>query len=338
MIYESQMKPMQRAISQFRQLIETHLNEIEEVPFSQLPEEDQKEWLRRDAELHPSGFPYCPLRDAYERLQRRHTDFVVTRTFDRDYYLNVGTVTHTALQTWIGRSRQIVGHWECTVCGHKTSKPRIRPKRCPDCGGNQIGYHELGGVHGANIHWHSDGLWRDKNGDYWVIDYKTSYTNAIRKHREQGPLFPYNNNRIQIETYIILLEAKLNIKIQGWMLIYLARDFPKYSYEVVGEIMTDERRELVEAHVVKSDTLFPKARKATTIAAFEELAEHKLCSSHRYYEEKVHSDYDECPLHKVCFRPEKLRAKIVKEIKLYRSRRDEQQSSDRTTTRRPTSK
>lgn len=322
--YDKDMSKVDLAIRELRLEMEKHLNETLEVPFTSLTKQEQAQWLKRDRELHPSSFPYCGLRDAYERLERRDNDFMIPISFANDFFLNVGTVAHTALQRWVGRNRKIVGNWICGRCKF-IHQVQIRPRKCSKCRAKDFDYEELGGQYRRYVFWHTDGLYKDKRSEYWVIDYKTSTKAQIEKHREKGNVFPYNTNKIQIETYAILLAKKLGIKIRGWILIYVSRDNPNYMFEHVGGEMDSDRREVVEKHLKTSDKIFPIVLEATTSSKFDELRKVKLCSSMRYYEKNVHSYFSECPLAKreCCFDKERLKAKIGKALRKYEKRNRE---------------
>lgn len=318
--YTSDMSDTQKAVREFDRDFDKFLNIAVGTPFSKLPEANQRSFMKRDSELHPSGFPYCGLRDGYQRLGLRLTDFLVFRKFDDDFYLNIGTVAHSALQLWLGESKKMYGDWKCLSCG-RLHAFQIKPRRCIKCRSKRFDYHEIGGKFGQNVYWHSDGLFKDSNGKWWVIDYKTSAVSAIQDHKKTGVRFPYKTNKIQIETYCVLLEQKLGIKISGWMLKYVSRDYPRFHNVTVAEKFTSERRELVTKHLKLSDKIFPIAREATDAETFDKLARHKLCSSKAYYLESIHNEYDPCPIYKDCFKPQRLEAAIESQIKLYLKRR-----------------
>lgn len=291
-------------------------DKIEEVKVSQLSQEDQDNFWRRDAELHPSSFPFCGLRDAYERLTRSE-DPVVQQNFSSDFYLNCGTVTHTASQNWLGKSKRLIGTWVCEACGN-TRAFGPRPKVCR-CGSVRIKYEELGGVDGE-ISWHTDGLFF-YNGEYWLIDFKTSSTYAIEKAneaRKQGKKadLPYAKNVFQIESYTVLVERKYNIKITGWLLIYMARDKPNsvwsYHQYVVGKQLTDARREQLWERINKFESSFKISKRAREypVQVFKKMIPAKLCGDKEFYETYVKSPFEECPLGDCCFKPRQLMAKL----------------------------
>lgn len=296
---------------------QTHIVERKDkVRVSQLSPEEQAEFWRRDKEWHPSSGPYCGLRDAYERYIRGE-DPEIEQDFSSDYYLNVGTVTHDAVQTWLGKSGKIIGKWRCEDCGNTRSFGPY-PGKCK-CGSIRIKYEELGGNDGV-ISWHTDGLF--KYGDeYWLVDYKTSSMFAIQKAidlRKQGKKtdLPYKKNVVQIENYTVLVERRYNIKITGWLLVYLPRDNPKQNYWifVAGKQLTDDRREELGTRIDNWAKDFKVAQQVTTkpIAVFKRLMPTKLCDSKEFYDEWVGTPFEQCPLAEngCCFRRSRLVAHI----------------------------
>lgn len=301
------MKPpsrLQSVVQEFRSVYETHVGKgAQELRVSELPESQQREWRKRDAELHPSSFPFCGLRHAYELLLRED-DPVVRQDFGRDYYLPAGHVFHAALQKWIGFSGVYIGDWRCQSCG-KTHKRRGRPKVCSRCGHQHLEYHELGGVWGDNIHWHTDGLFRTSDRKYWLVDFKSTSTYSIFQHRKTKSVFPYVSNRTQIESYTPLVEDLTGLEIEGWLLVYAARDKPNsmFNLEVVGNTLNTKRKAEIRTRLEQSDKDFPIARqvKERPVKVFRRLERTKLCEDRDYYDHFVHDQWDPCPLHKVCF-------------------------------------
>lgn len=293
-----------QAISAFKSTYEQHVSKGSyDLRVSELTAYELAEYNRREGELHPSSFPFCGLRYAYE-LANRVEDPVMHRDFGRDYYLPVGHAFHAAIQKWIGRSGVILGDWKCTGCG-RTHKIQAQPDVCRRCGGKNLEYHELGGAYGKNIHWHTDGIFQTPTDENWVIDYKSTSTFAIEKHYKAKNIFPYSSNRFQIETYIPLIEQTYNIPIAGWMLVYAARDAPASAYKlvVVGAAVSDKKKAVLLERLDTADSDWSVARNvlAKPIKVYKRLQDTKLCADRDYYDMVVHDQYNPCPLHKVCF-------------------------------------
>jgi hypothetical protein len=293
---------LSRTISRFRQLYEANVaNGSTEPRLSELPKRQRDNLLKRDGELHPSSFPFCGLRHAYERFTRED-DPIVHQNFGSDYFLSAGHVFHAALQKWLGRSGKMLGNWYCPKCKH-LHKHQATPEACVKCKCPDLEYQELGGTWGKHVHWHSDGVFKTK--DLWVVDYKSTSVHAIEKHFKTKSVFPYVRNRFQIESYVPLLEDLLETKIAGWLLVYAARDNPNHMYKtvVVGGQVDAERREVLRDRLVQADKDFGVALqvKEKPVRVFKRLKETKLCDSRDFYNDFIHDQYDPCPLSKVCF-------------------------------------
>lgn len=303
---------LQNVIAEFRGVYENHVSRGKYVTHvSELPERERANWLKRDGELHPSSFPYCGLRHAYELLQRP-ADPEIKMDFGRDYFLPAGTVFHEAVQKWIGFSGQFIGDWHCQKCKRVHAK-RIRPKACKSCGHTQLDYNELGGVWGKNVHWHTDGLFRTKAKRNWLVDFKTTSTYAIEQHRKTKNVFPYTSNRMQIEGYVPLVEDLTGLEIDGWMLVHCARDNPNHIYkvEVVGAVLKASHKETIRERITQADKDFAIARrvKELPVKVFARLQKTKLCEDRDFYDHFVNDQWNPCPLHKQCF-GNKLAAKL----------------------------
>jgi hypothetical protein len=69
---------------------------------------------------------------------------------------------------------------------------------------------------------HIDGIFRDRYGNYWIIDYKTtSVRGAPLKLKKPGVDYVE-----QVETYALLMQLQYGIKIKGVMLVFVRRDNP----------------------------------------------------------------------------------------------------------------
>lgn len=297
--------PARAVEREFAAYYKSALDDTLEFRLSDLPKEERTRFRRRQKQLHPSSFPYCGYRHAYEFLTTEK-DPVLYAGFGDDYYLGVGTLTHTALQKWLGRKGQVAGDWKCNACGH-VHEMQVLPKKCKACGSKTDGfeYEEVGGVWGSYIWWHKDGIFVDRKGRLWIIDYKTTSTNAIWQHKKKGDKFPYKENKHQAEAYVVLAEDKYKKPIHGWILFYASRDYPSFSFMPVAQVMTDERKEEIRARLKANDRTFK------TVLGLRDNPQHigrirngKLCSDRQFYRENVHHEYRPCPLYKHCFKPD----------------------------------
>lgn len=266
--------------------------------------------VKRREELHPSSFPYCGYRHAMEQLE-----FGDAETGENSammlYYVNVGSAAHLVFQEFMGKlgkrhgvAGRIIGDWKCTntECGHVLEFSTY--KKCPKCK-SDTEYEELGVKYRKRTVGHTDGLYKIR-GKYWVIDYKTSSIRAIEYYQKTGKGFPYTSNKYQIRSYIAYLEHKYGIEIEGWALIYAARDNPSTHYAIVGDTLHDDDRKWVSRYIKISDEMFHivRERVATldvTEQDIENLCKYKLCDSMSFYEDNVYDKFDPCPYATKCF-------------------------------------
>lgn len=303
-----------RLITAFKADYEKYISKAKDtLHVSMLSKRDQEDYWRRDQTLHPSSFPYCSLQSAYSRLQRPD-DPELERAFGFDYFLPVGTATHTALQRWFGRSGNMIGDWRCARASCRKSYAfQPHPKKC-SCGNRRFDYHELGGTWGKHVHWHTDGVYRLSDGSYWIVDFKTTSEYAIAQHRKTQSMFPYVSNVAQIETYIPLVEDNYKIEISGWLLAYISRDNPVHMWkqEFIARTVNASRRAELRAALTLADRDFGRSLqvKSQPIRVFKALVKTKICGDRDHYNQFVKDQYNPCPLAKVCFNRKKLQSEL----------------------------
>lgn len=299
---------------EFKRYLETHLKSTTESRLSDLSEEEQQEFLRRENELHPSSFPFCPLRNIYKRLIRE-LDPVVYSGFRGSYYTSVGHVTHSLLQHHLGIGGKILGNWKCLDCNH-VHKMTSHVKSCIKCKSSKLIFREIGGRYG-HVHWHKDGMFQTASGDLWLVDYKTSYAQAIFKYNSKGEGLPHNSNVAQIETYVPLAEDRLKVSIKGWILAYFARDYPVSAFAIVVKPLSTKYKARLKEKLDHANQMFGLGLAPDKNISV--MVENKICVDRDYYKGHVHTDYDECPLQKVCFNREKLKTQVKTAVQIYRS-------------------
>ena len=255
---------------------------------------------RRFFFLRPSGFPYCGWRrvlDAREGVEMNELTEALS-----GYFFGVGHATHDVFQKHVGLTGKIVGDWKCRDCKH-WQRATIYAV-CPECGSEHMKYHELEVRYKGTLVGHVDGVIRldPKKGAksrHIVIDYKTS---SLKKITMKKSPFPYYTNKSQIEKYVVLVESQYGFKMDGWALIYLARDQPVYRgvkvvYRSMGEkAKKDHLKELNKW--VKLHRLFLRAYKESQ---FQKLLKHKLCSSKSNHDTMFPASYEACPHADKCF-------------------------------------
>ena len=256
-------------------------------------------------ELHPSGFPACIL--------RRFLLLAKVGPFENhwakgqgEYYTSVGSTVHTMMQKWMGTKLSIIGDWVCKKCGDIQ-----KFSTASNCCGKPRHYEELGVTYKKTIKGHIDGLVIIK-GKYYLIDYKTSSVKKITEQLENGGVYPLRSNYHQIQSYVVLLEKCYNIQIEGWALIYLARDNPFANNFIYTEAVTDEMRKTQRKRVM----LYEKQQNAHNEASgydenVEFLIKTKLCQSREEYDKEYKDDFNPCPFVDVCFKPNKFKKQVI---------------------------
>lgn len=263
------------------------------------PERVENENSNRHKELHPSSFNFCPVETFYKLASHglfNHRWESASFLF----YVDVGTVVHSVMQKFMGRQFHVVGDWKCKRCGD--TKKFSTFEEAGLCCGHKRHYEELGIKFRKTIRGHTDGLFKHNN-KFWLIDYKTSSIKSIAKHLDTGKEFPYKSNREQIRSYLPLLEKEYNIKIEGWALIYLARDnpFTTAGHFIVTEVCTEELRKTYQKRMVRYDKQYDTMLDVEGSGEeLDYLINTKPCACEADYEELFASDYDECPLKKIC--------------------------------------
>lgn len=292
------------------------------------------EWGRhsRRLELHPSGFPYCAIRDIYEFVQEAPVPMSL-QTFAGSYFTSVGTLVHELIQTFMGKGGRVWGHWKCSMhkhgCGYSSMDEISVYHDCPTCGHYCV-YEEIGflikgdgsaaGQKGSDVllDGHMDCLFEDSDGDFWIVDYKTTLLQKAYKHAKDGTTLANNvTYRAQQRAYVTLSHRafgkKHGIKPKGWILAFLPRDIP-FQFTFHGEdVSIDEKKETWERICHDMDAL-ETVLDATTFGDIEHLIETKPCKCKADYVANMENPYGECPLLPVCFNKKQLVSTLKNEI------------------------
>lgn len=278
----------------------------------------EKASKKRARELHPSGFPYCALKHGYNKLAGNQE----TRTvgFESDYYTQVGTLVHSIMQRWLSTTTKLYGTWYCAKCEKTTKQYAPCNKYCTPV------YQEIGGTTDTYIDWHTDGLML-LDDDFWVVDFKTSSVHAISEHKRGGGKFPYAKNVTQIKSYCALVQNKYKdktiggitngkqVKIKGWILIYLARDSPTRNFAIVAQEITQKEIRNQTRQMKKYVENFQVVLKTKTVESLiKNVIPIKACDSKEYYDKNYADPYDKCPVSKHCFEEKKLIKFLKKEL------------------------
>lgn len=249
--------------------------------------------------LRVSGFPYCGLRHLYEKLSMTEEKEADKNSNDANmmFYTSVGTAAHLAFQRFMGQRGRILGNWKCYKCGHFVKSSHVLS--CPKCG-SEMEYEEFSIKIFKHVSGHLDGIYKSDDGRYFLIDYKTSSVRAIRAHRKFGNVFPYSKNVAQIKAYCAIFERLYGIKISGWFLIYVSRDHPNTTFEVVGDEISDKEKASVIKRVRRWDRHYDTVWNCKKWEEVTPLIEEKPCKSYEFYAENYRG-FKPCPLEAICF-------------------------------------
>lgn len=265
--------------------------------------------MARVFELHPSSFPYCPLRHLLQESVEGISD-VYEMPLGMNFYVSIGTVVHEIFQDYIGKAHlfnkkkqdfYMVGDWKCTnpKCEHLHAFCK-KPEACEKCGCEDTLYEELSIKLGKNIVGHVDGLFYS-NGSYFVIDYKTTSSFAVFRHNKDGNVFPYGYNVAQIKTYVVALEILFDIEISGYSLVYITRDAPNKMVPTWTGV-SDKEKVKIRKTLNRYDKGFGYARKilakknmlkAKTL--IDKVIKYKSCKDKTFYMKEVRNKYEPCP-------------------------------------------
>lgn len=260
----------------------------------------------REDKLRVSSFPYCGLRHMYRRLVQEEA----VTNFGAAFYTGVGTVTHEAIQRWLGHSKRMLGNWKCSSAKCKGKREFSFRNVCPKCGSEML-YEEFEVEALKHLSGHLDGIYKARNGKFYLIDYKTSSVRVIGSNWKTKML-PYKYNVFQITAYAALIEQVYDIEISGWILYYLSRDSPLYVSKATGaNISSKEKRDYLRRMEVWADHYEHVMVRTKKLSDLSFLVENKPCKCMKDYNE-TYKAYDICPLAKngVCFDSEKLSTKL----------------------------
>lgn len=268
----------------------------------------QKELLARHPprfELRASGFPFCALRSSYRRCLAKQGKYKTTENFGSMFYTSVGTAAHLAFQRWMGATGRMYGAWRCTCGGYKRFSNK---NKCNICG-KEMEYVEVTVAHGKYMTGHIDGIYRDTDGRWYVLDYKTSSVRNVEQAKKTPGKFPYYGNVCQIKAYCALAEAELGIEISGWILVYVSRDAPMFSFKAEADYISDKEKRQQIRLIEKYDRHYGYMREGLTRDTLQTLVAEKPCQSYEQYEE-TYMGLNPCELAPVCFSKGALNSKL----------------------------
>ncbi len=272
------MVPTQELTKYFRTSLKKPLKDL--VPF--------------ERKLRVSGFPYCGLKHAYEKITfvNHDSDHAL-----KSYYCDVGTAAHAVFQRWLGVGGRIYGDWKCRNPKCKHVVHFSNKHRCPKCKHEML-YEEFTVKAFKHVTGHLDGVYKSLDGRYWVIDYKTSSMRVVGSQRRE-PTLPYAKNEAQIMSYCALIELMYDIEIAGWMLLYAPRDDPD-RVAVYGEELGAEQKQRILKKIKKYDTQYETVLNLSDFDQMDYLIKTRACKTREFYVEHLQG-FDGCPIEAVCF-------------------------------------
>lgn len=289
------------------------------ISYDELSDKDREARLKRQNELHCSSFPYCGLQHTYKILVEGgyKTSFEYSMG---NYFLEMGHAVHHFMQKVIGYKGQILGNWACAKC-FTLHKNCTYPAKCKKCSNTFFEFEEIGFEYLDFIKGHKDGMFISSKGKRFVIDYKSSFLSAITAHKEKGNRFPYASNAYQIKSYCVMYEDLYKKPVDGWALIYIARDFPNQVAIVEHQLPSSEKDE-IRTTLAKWDKDFSVALKfhdkeKATEKRIDFQIKRKLCCDKDFYRTNVQTSYSDCPLAGVCFNSKKLKKEMMLRLSEY---------------------
>ena len=216
--------------------------------------------------LRCSQLPYCPssvLINWGTRGMVQPMDMMMA------FYVHVGHAVHKVMQDYLSQSGCFLADYACKECGKKYPLSHTI-----ECCGFPTEYEEVnlsvGSKQKGFIQGHIDGIFRDKKGNYWIVDFKTSSTAGAPAKVKKAP----EGYRRQVRAYAYLLWKQYGIKVVGCMLVYIPRDNPKspaiWEYKIKPADWDDLKSELYQ-----DKRNHKKTMKAETIEDMKELLKYK---------------------------------------------------------------
>ncbi len=265
---------------------------------------ERKQDPRRVFFLRPSSFPYCGVRKVLDWPKVYAEGTTSHMNSSMLFYVTVGTAFHNVFQEVLGKHGKLLGNWVCPVC--RSVKSASFYSRCKKCDTPRQ-YHELEVLFKNTLIGHLDGLFFDeKTGTWWVIDYKSTSSRNVWKHKKYGNVFPYSTNKAQIRSYVPLIEKQLGKRISGYMLVYLPRDNPFDAHIVSIKHMGPKAKSLELARLKAYVKAHRQALQVHDLEGFASLYENKLCASKQEYLDNYEDQYNKCPHIEYCFDKHKM--------------------------------
>ena len=235
----------------------------------------QKQDPKRLYNLRCSQLPYCAstvLLNYGERGMYFAMDMLMA------YYVSVGHAVHKVMQDHLAQTGAFLADYTCRECGTEHRLSHVH-----ECCGFPTDYEEVS-IDYKGIQGHIDAIFKDKQGRYWIVDFKTTSLAASAK-KEKDPGITYMR---QVTAYAYLLWKQHGIKVAGCMLIFIPRDDPKKP--TVWEIpMTDLNYAKAKTELLADRALHKRTMAADTLEEFLDLMQNKCGNDYCDYCKKTPS-------------------------------------------------
>jgi len=169
---------------------------------------------KRLHQLRCSQLPYCPVSTVLNYGQR---GLFQVMDLGMAYYVGVGHAVHNVMQRYLSQSGNFLADYHCAECGKKY--PLSHTIECCEF---PTKYDEVSLLY-KGVGGHIDGIFKDSQGQYWIVDFKTcSVEGAMEKSRRPPAGYMY-----QVRAYALLLLRQYGLRVAGVMLIFIPRDNPR---------------------------------------------------------------------------------------------------------------
>ena len=269
--------------------------------------------------VRPSSCPACAIVLFLEICKGRANGGVFTENTDfmREYYTELGTLTHALLQKWMGRSGVLVGDWSCKCSLDKEGKAKILRRfsadnKCPKCS-QTMDYVEVE-VDEDGIKGHVDGILCfkvDGVKQYIVIDFKGSSLQKLTQNKNaKPPVLPVKKHTKQISLYAHIFKKYKKLNVVGWALIYTTLDNTKINFIAAK---TFSKKDWVEAEELFDGQAQQQRILTKTLedGRVKRLLKNKLCTDSDYYYSQVKDQYSTCAYAGICFSHQKKLLELV---------------------------
>lgn len=240
-----------------------------------------------ERKIYFSSLPYCGLRHYYHKLANTKQSY----TLANEIYLGVGKIYHQTLQQRLGKTGTIYGNWRCCVPGCSGVRVFSNNNRCPVCSATML-YKELvinSGLSNFGVGM-LDGLYKDSDKKFWVVDYKTTSCKGLRVMKE-----PYKTNVQQVRAYCAVGEKQFKLPIHGWILIYITRDHPNLFKVFTCKVRVQEKQQILNKLKLDNEH-YSLVTNGPSWEQVKQLIEERPCRVEEQYEQ----GYEGCPLASQC--------------------------------------